>query len=62
LLGLAFQYEEAHRHHQEDNGQEDQEMIKRLGDDLRSGRAEASLERLARQKEIEAHRHEKKKR
>jgi hypothetical protein len=37
-------------------------MIKRLGDDLRSGRAEASLERLARQKEIEAHRHEKKKR
>jgi len=37
-------------------------MIKRLSDDLQSSRAEATLERLGKQKAIEALRHEKKKR
>lgn len=37
-------------------------MIQRLSDDLQSSRAEATLERLGKQKAIEALRHEKKKR
>jgi hypothetical protein len=37
-------------------------MMKRLSDDLQTSRAEATLERLGRQKAIEALRHEKKKR
>jgi hypothetical protein len=37
-------------------------MMKRLSDDLQTSRAQAILERLGRQKAIEALRHEKKKR
>jgi hypothetical protein len=42
--------------------QKTKKMMKRLSDDLQTSRAEASLERLGRQKAIEALRHEKKKR
>jgi hypothetical protein len=42
--------------------QKTKKMMKRLSDDLQTSRAEASLERLGRQKAIEALRHEKKRR
>jgi hypothetical protein len=42
--------------------QKTKKIMKRLSDDLQTSRAEASLERLGRQKAIEALRHEKKKR
>jgi hypothetical protein len=43
-------------------GQKTKKMMKRLSDDLQTSRAEATLERLGRQKAIEALRYEKKKR
>jgi hypothetical protein len=42
--------------------QKTKKMMKRLNDDLQTSRAEATLERLGRQKAIEALKHEKKKR
>jgi hypothetical protein len=42
--------------------QKTKKMMKRLSDDLQTSRAEATLERLGRQKAIEALRYEKKKR
>lgn len=39
--------------------QKTKKMIKRLSDDLLTSRAEATLERLGRQKAVEALRHEK---
>jgi hypothetical protein len=42
--------------------QKTKKMMKKLSDDLQTSRAEATLERLGRQKAIEALRHEKKKR
>ena len=42
--------------------QKTKKMMKRLSDDLQSSKAEATLERLGRQRAIEALRHEKKKR